>query len=66
MLNSYRPPSTGAVHHTVVDRDGPVRCAAVDTQFKHVVTAGDDKMLKIRAIDGLDLVNERYVLPYPQ
>lgn len=26
---------------------GPIRCAAVDKQFLHVITTGDDKKMKV-------------------
>ncbi|KAF5383622.1 hypothetical protein D9615_003555 [Tricholomella constricta] len=51
--------ATGVLCHTIADRVGPVRCAALDAQGKYLATAGDDKMLKIRKVDGLGLVNER-------
>ncbi|KAF8074939.1 quinon protein alcohol dehydrogenase-like superfamily [Lyophyllum atratum] len=51
--------STGAIRHAATDAAGPVRCAAIDAQGKHLATAGDDKMLKIWEIEGLTLVNER-------
>ncbi|KAH9070678.1 WD40 repeat-like protein [Lactarius deliciosus] len=38
---------------------GPVRCAAVDTRCAHLATAGDDKLLKVWAIDTLQLLSER-------
>lgn len=38
---------------------GPVRCAAVDSRYTHLATAGDDKLLKVWAIDTLQLLSER-------
>jgi tRNA (guanine-N(7)-)-methyltransferase subunit TRM82 len=38
---------------------GPVRCAAVDSEYAHLATAGDDKQLKVWAIDRLQLLSER-------
>ncbi|KAH9059106.1 WD40 repeat-like protein [Lactarius vividus] len=38
---------------------GPVRCAAVDPMHTHLATAGDDKLLKVWAIDTLQLLSER-------
>ncbi|KAH9166877.1 WD40 repeat-like protein [Lactarius sanguifluus] len=38
---------------------GPVRCAAVDTRCAHLATAGDDKLLKVWAIDTPQLLSER-------
>ena len=56
----------GNVLHTTVDREdvlksGPIRCAAMDRFGKYAATAGEDKILKIWEIDGLKLLNERYV-----
>ncbi|TFY70132.1 hypothetical protein EVG20_g2871 [Dentipellis fragilis] len=42
-----------------VVKSGPIRCAAVDSSFAHLATAGDDKKLKVWKVDGLSLVNER-------
>jgi tRNA (guanine-N(7)-)-methyltransferase subunit TRM82 len=39
---------------------GPVLCAAIDHEYTHLATAGDDKQLKVWAIDGLQLLSERY------
>ncbi|KDR80625.1 hypothetical protein GALMADRAFT_276855 [Galerina marginata CBS 339.88] len=61
--------ATGAVLHsttTIPDsekasvlKSGPVRCAAVDHGFKYLLTSGEDKMLKLWQLDGLQLVSER-------
>ncbi|KAI0306130.1 WD40-repeat-containing domain protein [Multifurca ochricompacta] len=40
-------------------KSGPVRCVAVNYNFTHLATAGDDKQLKVWAIDGLQLLSER-------
>ncbi|KAJ6504799.1 WD40 repeat-like protein [Mycena vitilis] len=40
-------------------KSGPVRLAAIDKSAKHLVTSGDDKLLKLWQIDGLKLLNER-------
>jgi tRNA (guanine-N(7)-)-methyltransferase subunit TRM82 len=32
---------------------GPIRCAAVDSEYTHLATASDDKQLKVWAIDSL-------------
>ncbi|PCH44155.1 hypothetical protein WOLCODRAFT_164948 [Wolfiporia cocos MD-104 SS10] len=40
-------------------KSGPIRCAVVDDGFTHVATVGDDKKLKVWAIDGLTLLSER-------
>jgi tRNA (guanine-N(7)-)-methyltransferase subunit TRM82 len=38
---------------------GPVRCATVDAEYAHLATAGDDKRLKVWALDSLRLLSER-------
>jgi tRNA (guanine-N(7)-)-methyltransferase subunit TRM82 len=40
---------------------GHVRCAAVDREFKYLITSGEDKILKVWELDGLKLLSERYV-----
>ncbi|KZP30627.1 WD40 repeat-like protein [Athelia psychrophila] len=60
---------TGEILHSTVNLDGvakdavlktgPIRCAAVDAEGVHLVTSGDDKMLKVWRIDGLALLNSR-------
>lgn len=44
-------------------KSGPIRCAAVDREFRYLITAGDDKMLKVwnLSVDELQLLSERYV-----
>ena len=37
----------------------PVRCAAVDHEYIHLATVGDDKQLRVWAVDSLDLLSER-------
>nr|GAT46439.1 WD40 repeat-like protein [Mycena chlorophos] len=56
--------STGKLIASTVGREGlapsgPIRVAAVDRDAKHLITAADDKMLKLWRIDVLELVNER-------
>ncbi|KAH9967556.1 WD40-repeat-containing domain protein [Russula dissimulans] len=54
--------STASFEGTELDsltKAGPVRCAAIDSTYTHLATAGDDKLLKIWAIDGLQLLSER-------
>jgi len=47
-------------------KSGPVRCAAIDAEYTHLATAGDDKQLKVWAIDGLRLLSERCApVPFP-
>jgi tRNA (guanine-N(7)-)-methyltransferase subunit TRM82 len=43
-------------------KSGHVRCAAVDTSHLHLATSGDDKVLKVWRIDGLQLLSARYIL----
>ncbi|KAF8909289.1 WD40-repeat-containing domain protein [Gymnopilus junonius] len=45
--------------HEAMKKSGPIRCAAVDREFKHLLTSGDDKMLKLWEIEGLKLLSER-------
>jgi tRNA (guanine-N(7)-)-methyltransferase subunit TRM82 len=45
----------------VLQKTGPIRCAAVDIEYTNLVTVGDDKQLKVWAIDSLQLLSERYV-----
>jgi tRNA (guanine-N(7)-)-methyltransferase subunit TRM82 len=40
-------------------KSGPVRCTAIDSEYAHLATAGDDKQLKVWAIDSLQLLSER-------
>lgn len=42
-----------------VSKSGPIRCAAVDRSWRYVATSGEDKLLKIWEIEGLELLNER-------
>ncbi|KAF7308310.1 tRNA (guanine-N(7)-)-methyltransferase non-catalytic subunit TRM82 [Mycena chlorophos] len=56
--------STGKLIASTVGREGlapfgPIRVAAVDRDAKHLITAADDKMLKLWRVDALELVNER-------
>lgn len=44
---------------------GPIRCAAVDDEYTHLATVGDDKQLKVWAIDSLQILSERYVPTCP-
>ena len=43
---------------------GPVRFSAVDAEFKHLVTVGDDKKLKVWDLDGPKLRSQRFTLPF--
>lgn len=40
-------------------KSGPIRVAAIDEAFTHLVTVGDDKRLKLWRIDGLKVLSER-------
>ncbi|KAF9563906.1 WD40 repeat-like protein [Agrocybe pediades] len=62
--------STGSVLHSTttfpeekkagVLKSGPIRCAAVDRDVRYLITAGEDKMLKVWDLaDGLQLLSER-------
>ncbi|EKM50183.1 uncharacterized protein PHACADRAFT_153621 [Phanerochaete carnosa HHB-10118-sp] len=42
-----------------VVKSGPIRCIAVDRDFRHVVASGEDKKLKVWRLDGLELLSER-------
>ena len=41
-------------------KSGIIRCAAVDGEFKYLITSGEDKMLKVWELDGMKLLSERY------
>ena len=44
-----------------MNKSGPIRCAAVDSTFTHVITTGDDKKLKVwQVADEFKLLSERY------
>ena len=56
---------TGDVRHSTKNdngavKSGPVRCFAVDNAGKHLLSSGEDKVLKLWEIEGLKLVNQRY------
>ncbi|KAJ7656294.1 WD40 repeat-like protein [Mycena polygramma] len=40
-------------------KSGPIRLATIDKSATHLITSGDDKLLKLWQIDGLKLLNER-------
>jgi len=40
-------------------KSGPVRCTAVSHDFRYLLTSGDDKLLKLWAVNGLKLLSER-------
>lgn len=44
---------------------GPIRCATVDYEYTHLATVGDDKQLKVWAIDSLQVLSERYARVCP-
>ncbi|KAH9951156.1 WD40-repeat-containing domain protein [Amylocystis lapponica] len=43
----------------VLLKSGPIRCCAVDEACTHLVTAGEDKRLKVWQVDGLQPLSER-------
>jgi hypothetical protein len=55
--------STASLEDTKLDallKAGPIRCAAVDFEYTHLATVGDDKQLKVWAVESLQLLSERY------
>ncbi|KAF9648053.1 WD40 repeat-like protein [Thelephora ganbajun] len=40
-------------------KSGPIRFSAVDTEFEHLVTVGDDKKLKVWGLDGPKIRSQR-------
>jgi hypothetical protein len=60
---------TGEILHSTANFDGElkdgilkaghVRCAAADTPDVHLATSGDDKVLKVWKINGLELLSSR-------
>ena len=55
--------STTSLESTKLDallKAGPVRCAAVDFEYTHLATVGDDKQLRVWAVEKLQLLSERY------
>ena len=44
-------------------KSGPIRFSAVDAEFKHLVTVGDDKKLKVWELDGPKLRSQRFAPP---
>ncbi|KAF8491637.1 WD40 repeat-like protein [Russula emetica] len=56
--------STASLEGTKLDallKTGPVRCAAVDFEYTHLATVGDDKQLKVWAVESLQLLSEREI-----
>jgi len=43
-------------------KSGPIRFSAVDAEFKHLVTVGEDKKLKVWELDGPKLRSQRFAL----
>jgi tRNA (guanine-N(7)-)-methyltransferase subunit TRM82 len=50
-----------AARREAVLASGPVRCAAVDASFAHLVTVSEDKQMKVWALDRLEVLSERCV-----
>lgn len=46
-------------------KSGPVRFSAVDTEFEHLVTIGEDKKLKVWELNGPKLRSQRFALAPP-
>jgi len=69
LLSDYLLLRTGEILHSTANFDGELkngilksghlRYAAVDTADAHLATSGDDKILKIWKIDGLELLSSR-------
>ena len=60
--------STTSLESTKLDallNAGPVRCAAVDFEYTHLATVGDDKRLRVWAVEKLQLLSERYAPKRP-
>ncbi|KAF7969461.1 hypothetical protein HWV62_27309 [Athelia sp. TMB] len=61
--------NTGEILHSTMNLDeaakdgvlktGPIRCAALDVDGVHLVTSGDDKILKVWLVEGLVLLHSR-------
>ena len=45
-------------------KSGPIRFSAVDAELEHLVTVGEDKKLKVWALDGPKLCTQRSVLAF--
>lgn len=43
-------------------KSGPIHFSAVDTEFEHLVTVGEDKKLKVWELDGPKLRSQRFAL----
>jgi hypothetical protein len=56
--NLIRTGSVVAQHDNSVS---PILFSCVDRDYKHLITIGDDKKLKVWEIDGLKVLNERLV-----
>ncbi|KAI0271064.1 WD40-repeat-containing domain protein [Russula aff. rugulosa BPL654] len=60
--------STASLEDTKLDallKAGPIRCAAVDFEYTHLATVGDDKQLKVWAVESLQLLSEREIPKKP-
>lgn len=40
-------------------KSGPIRHSCVDREYKHLVTVGEDKKLKVWQLEGLKVLSER-------
>ena len=43
-------------------KSGPIRFSAVDAEFEHLITVGEDKKLKVWELDGPKLRSQRFAL----
>jgi len=43
-------------------KSGPIHFSVVDIEFKHLVTVGEDKQLKVWELDGPKLCHQRFAL----
>jgi tRNA (guanine-N(7)-)-methyltransferase subunit TRM82 len=46
-------------------KSGPIRFSAVDAEFEHFVTVGEDKKLKVWELDGPKLRSQRFAIASP-
>ncbi|TCD69470.1 tRNA (guanine-N(7)-)-methyltransferase non-catalytic subunit trm82 [Steccherinum ochraceum] len=60
LVNNASGAITAIADESTTTKSGPIRCSAVDTKWKWVVAAGDDKKLRVWDInDNLKMVSER-------
>lgn len=44
----------------VLLKSGPIRCADIDRAFENFVSSGEDKILRVWRVKGLQLLSERF------